>query len=85
MAINGLQEVERVVRVYVPSGALVKKYREKAGLTVESAAELARITPVQLRKIEAGQATPSSRTFGRIAGVLDVTPNDLYKSVDLRR
>lgn len=58
-------------------GQNVRKYRLEAGLTQETASELAGLSSNYLRQIEMGNKTPRLETFIKIAEVLHVSADKL--------
>lgn len=58
-------------------GQNIKKYRKKAGLTQDKAAELSGLSVNYFRQLELGNKTPRLETFIRIAEALHVSADRL--------
>lgn len=56
---------------------LIKKSREKAGITQAQLADGSKLTQSYLSQVESGRKTPSIGTLRDIARVLKVHPGDL--------
>ncbi len=54
------------------------EFRDRAGLTDRSLAELSGISKTQINQIENGRANPTLRTICILSLALDVTPADLF-------
>lgn len=59
-------------------GAAVRNYRSMMGLTQTQVAELADVAPETLSRIERNRLAASLDLARRLAGVLDVTVDDLF-------
>lgn len=56
----------------------IRRLRHEAGLTIEALADLAKMPPETLARIERGATTPTIRTIGRIATGLGTEPVALF-------
>jgi transcriptional regulator with XRE-family HTH domain len=65
-------------------GAAIATHRQRAGLTQESAANLAGIDYKRWQRIEAGVANITMRTLWRVAVALGVPPRELVAHADPR-
>lgn len=61
--------------------ANLRRYRESAGISQEDLAFAAEIHRTQVSFIEGGHRMPRLDTLVKLAGALDVTPNDLLDGV----
>jgi transcriptional regulator with XRE-family HTH domain len=59
-------------------GSTVQRLRLSSGLTQQHVAELARIAPETLSRIERNRVAPSLEVVGRLAAALRVRPSDLF-------
>lgn len=64
-------------------GLNVRQRREKAGLTQEKTAELAKLDPTYISGIERGVRNPSILSVCRVAAALDVTVSELCEGVEV--
>lgn len=62
-------------------GTQIRHYREKAGYTQESFAELVGLSPNYLSSLERGVKVPKLETFIRIANRLQVSADSLLQDV----
>lgn len=66
----------------IPDGAALRRLREARGLTMEELADLAKINPMTVWRIETGQVQRSfARTLRLLAAALDRDPKELMRSV----
>ncbi|MBR2682064.1 MAG: helix-turn-helix transcriptional regulator, partial [Atopobiaceae bacterium] len=63
-------------------GAVLKRYREKAGYSQRSFARAVGISNSHLRKIESGETSPSLITVYRLSAVLDRPVTDIIIEMD---
>ena len=66
-------------------GNLIKKEREKAGLTQDKLSYLVGIDPTNLSKIERGISFPSFKNFCKFAEVLKIEPNYLLSFINFEK
>lgn len=66
------------MQIYVQFGRRVRRLRHKAGLTQETLAEAARLSPVSISNIERGLHAPSFRRLGDLAVALKVELHELF-------
>jgi|tagenome__1003787_1003787.scaffolds.fasta_scaffold20186662_2 transcriptional regulator with XRE-family HTH domain len=59
----------------------LRAIRERAALSQRELAELAGITPVQVSRIERGDAEPYPATVRKLAAALKVQPADLMEPI----
>ena len=59
----------------------LRAIRERAALTQRELAEQAGITPVQVSRIERGEAEPYPSTVRKLAAVLKVKPAELMEPI----
>ena len=59
----------------------LRAIRERAALSQRELAELAGITPVQISRIERGEAEPYATTVRKLAAALKVQPADLMEPI----
>ena len=59
-------------------GANVRRLRKERGLTQETLADEADLTPRHLGRIERGEGNPTVAMLGRLAQVLGVHPTAFY-------
>lgn len=59
-------------------GKNVRAYRIYKNLSQEKLAELARLSPLTISKIETGQEWPSSLTLASLCAAMDVRPSRLF-------
>ena len=60
----------------------LRTFRERAALTQRELAELAGITPVQISRIERGEAEPYPGTVRKLATALGVAPSELMGPIE---
>ena len=66
-------------------GNLIKKQREKKGLTQEKMSALVGIDPTNLSKIERGISFPSFKNFCSIIEILKIEPNYFLNFVNFEK
>ena len=66
-------------------GSLIKKQREKKGLTQEKMSALVGIDPTNLSKIERGLSFPSFKNFCSIVEILKIEPNYFLNFVNFEK
>ena len=59
-------------------GESIKKYRKKAGLTVEQLASILQITSSSVKNWESGYSRPDPEYLYRMFTILDVEPNEFF-------
>ena len=75
--------VERDLRSFV--GANARRYRERAGLNQEQAADLMGVSPRYFRSVEAGQVNLTLGTLELLARALRVEAHQLLRPARLER
>ena len=60
----------------------IKERRKDLGFTQSQLAEMLEVEDTYISRIETGAATPSFALLGRLAEVLQVTPNELFTPDD---
>lgn len=66
-----------------PLGRVLRTVRERHDLSARELSAQAGLSASYVTKLEAGELDPSLKTFGKIAGVLKLTPMEVYFCVVL--
>ena len=69
--------------VYDPqrTAEIIRRYRQRKGLSVGQAAEAIGVTRQTLHQLESGTARPNSTTIAAIASALGIAPGRLFRRV----
>jgi transcriptional regulator with XRE-family HTH domain len=60
-------------------GLLLRRWRERRGLSLRALGARARMSYATIAKIEAGRMSPTVTTLEKLAGALDIDVRDLFE------